>query len=451
MVALPYSVLPTGASPAEVPETGYRQARTLWLAVQLLDPQPDAVRLAELADWAQVLTPVVVLRPGEGLLLEVQGSLRYFSGLAAIKERLATEIDQRGWKARLAAAPTALAAAWLVRCVAVDVAGRSELAGAIGRLPLAATAWPDNIQLMLRQMGLRSIADCLRLPRDGLARRIGRNWLEELDRALGRTPDPRKTFQPRQRLHRHVEFTTETHSQALLAEALRGMTASCEQELRQRQAQVAEIELRFMHLRREATCTRIRFVDPVHESERILAPLLARIERIALPEPTIALALETDTLLPLRTELSWLVPALPGEVGVSAGPTVPEFAIVECLRGRFGERRVYGISRVAEHRPELAWRHWVDRPEHRVPADRYSAACIARERPLWLLPAPQKVQDNGSGGSVADADPERIESGWWDGQEISRDYHVVAGATGEKLWLYQDRLTDEWYLHGIFG
>jgi protein ImuB len=48
-------------------------------------------------------------------------------------------------------------------------------------------------------------------------------------------------------------------------------------------------------------------------------------------------------------------------------------------------------------------------------------------------------------------DPERIESGWWDGREMRRDYHIVIGAAGEKLWLYRDCQSQEWYLHGIFG
>jgi hypothetical protein len=39
----------------------------------------------------------------------------------------------------------------------------------------------------------------------------------------------------------------------------------------------------------------------------------------------------------------------------------------------------------------------------------------------------------------------------WVGQDVRRDYHVVVGAAGEKLWLYRDCRSHEWYLHGIFG
>lgn len=442
MAALPYPVLPAGSLPIKKPETGYRLARTLWLGLQILDPPPDSAALRSLAAVAQSLTPVVVLRPDEGLLLEVQGSLKYFSGLAAIKDRLAAELEQRGWTYRLAVAPTELAASWLVRCKSVDITDQGALAGAIGKLPLAATHWPEKVQLMLGQMGLSSIADCLRLPRAGFARRIGQARLDDLDCALGKKPNFHDAYQVPKNLCRAVDFSVETMDQAVFAEAISGIVASFEQELRQRQMQIKEVELKVRHLRSETTKTWIRFVDPVHEYERILSPLLARIERMALSEPAISLSLQTGILLPLKAETRGLLPPL----DASAGPAqaVPEYALVECLRGRFGTRRVYGIDWVAEHRPEHAWRSWIDRPASGIQA---GAACPRHGRPLWLLPEPaaRPLHHKGS------ADPERIESGWWDGQDVRRDYYVVIGAAGEKLWFYRDCQTQEWYLHGIFG
>jgi protein ImuB len=438
--------------PDKARQTTRRQAQALWLALQLSDPEADAAALDALADWAETLTPVVVLRPGEGLLLEIRGSLRYFSGLAAIRQQLVAEVERRGWAARLAVAPTPLAAVWLVRCGSVEITEPCSLPGAIGRLPLAATAWPEDVLLLLGQMGLCSIADCLRLPRAGFARRVGREWLEDLDRALGKRPDLRTPRRISQTLRRSVELAFETSDRALFAEALRSMTVEFEQELRRRQAQVTEIGLRFLHLRCGATSTRMRFVEPVHESRRMLGPLLARIESLKLALPAIGLELATGVLLPFRAGLPALLPAVADDPAAGRA-AVSEFALIECLRGRYGSRRVHGIDQVAEHRPERAWRRSVGRP-----AAGAGQAGLPPERPLWLLPEPQKQKrglnpfspEKGSDPFSA-GDPERIESGWWDGREARRDYHVVIGTAGEKLWLYRDCQSQEWYLHGIFG
>ena len=47
--------------------------------------------------------------------------------------------------------------------------------------------------------------------------------------------------------------------------------------------------------------------------------------------------------------------------------------------------------------------------------------------------------------------PERIETGWWDNQPVSRDYYVARQRNGQQLWIYRNRLDRQWYLHGVFG
>jgi protein ImuB len=49
-------------------------------------------------------------------------------------------------------------------------------------------------------------------------------------------------------------------------------------------------------------------------------------------------------------------------------------------------------------------------------------------------------------------DPERIESGWWDGREIERDYYVAVDIHGVRLWVFRERAAPHrWFLHGLFG
>ena len=36
------------------------------------------------------------------------------------------------------------------------------------------------------------------------------------------------------------------------------------------------------------------------------------------------------------------------------------------------------------------------------------------------------------------AGPERIESGWWDGADVRRDYYVASDARGARLWIYRE-------------
>lgn len=48
------------------------------------------------------------------------------------------------------------------------------------------------------------------------------------------------------------------------------------------------------------------------------------------------------------------------------------------------------------------------------------------------------------------AGPERIETGWWRGEHIRRDYYSVTTQSGRRCWIFRDRNSHEWFLHGWF-
>jgi protein ImuB len=77
-------------------------------------------------------------------------------------------------------------------------------------------------------------------------------------------------------------------------------------------------------------------------------------------------------------------------------------------------------------------------------------------RPVWLLAepvllSPQEVHELGLGSGASPCDPERIETGWWDGNGVARDYYCIRPARSAQLWVFQERHTKAWYLHGRFA
>ena len=72
----------------------------------------------------------------------------------------------------------------------------------------------------------------------------------------------------------------------------------------------------------------------------------------------------------------------------------------------------------------------------------------APDRPCWLLPQPRRID----APRELLAGPERIESGWWDGADIKRDYYVASDGAGARLWIYRECTQQKrWFLHGLFG
>ena len=66
-------------------------------------------------------------------------------------------------------------------------------------------------------------------------------------------------------------------------------------------------------------------------------------------------------------------------------------------------------------------------------------------RPLWLLAEPQPLegeeQPRYQGALELEEGPERIESGWWDGRDVRRDYYVARTPAGVRVWIFRERRT----------
>jgi protein ImuB len=412
-------------------------------------PRNERAHLESLASWAQTLTSAVSIEPPETLLLEVSGSIKLFRSLAAIKRRLEEKIAERQWSRRLCAAPTPLSALWLARSGSKDVVSPGALSARLGSLPLRVTHWPYDIQALLTDLGVRTIGECLRLPRDGFARRVGRLYLDDLDRALGRRFDLRAEFTRPERWNDARELYQESSNAAVFMTAVEDMLDRLTVTLRRRQAQVRSLKIVFEHLHHPPTCESFDWVEPTHERGRLASLLRDRLERIVLPAPAIGLRLCTGPLQALQLGPTDLFDQTPVETLAHV--------LLERLRGRLGSAAVHGMVLIAEHRPEHAW--------SKSPAEALMAAAPhaaempspwSQTRPLWLLPSPLPLSSSEAHryyeGTLECRDgPERIESGWWDERDVVRDYYTAVSSHGQRLWVFKDLRSRDWLLHGLFG
>ena len=78
----------------------------------------------------------------------------------------------------------------------------------------------------------------------------------------------------------------------------------------------------------------------------------------------------------------------------------------------------------------------------------------------WRFPGPQTLprpleeigaRPHHEGPLDLLAGPERIESGWWDGGDIARDYFIARTQNEALVWIYRERGGGGWYLHGLFA
>jgi protein ImuB len=420
------------------------QAKHLWYAAvfpQMRRPEPPAV-LQRLSLQAQSFTSFVSIEEPNALLLEIKGSVKLFGSL----KQLHADIDEcwhrLGFPVRSAVAPSTLAALWLARAgEPAQIEEMELLPGHLARMPLACTAWDDERLQTLRAMGITRLGELMRLPRAGLARRLHSALLRDLDIALGKQPAPRRAFVPRERFRERCDFETEIEHVAYLEKALEPLVERCARFLRQRQAGIQALQLRLRHRQEPATRVQLGLASITGEQRRLSDVLGQKLARLTLKAPVRGMELISGSLRGLSAAS---VDIFAGLTGAAGRDTPPQ--LLERLRARLGEEAVYGLCLIPEHRPEAAWR--------RVHELCSSAVVNAQERsdhqelprPVWLLdeplPLPQPELLQG---------PERIETGWWDGKGVARDYYVARHVQGARLWVFQERGSKRWYVHGVFA
>jgi protein ImuB len=319
-----------------------------------------------------------------------------------------------------------------------------------------------------------------------------------LDRLTGRSPDLRERFHARERFRRRRELNYELENQDAILGALAPLLAELGKFLEARQFGVMKLECLLRHRHAEPTSCVLRLAAPVADVRRLTELLGERLSALTLPEPVRSCELRSSSLV-LRVFSSNSV-WQPGEYGGNGGVEATE--LIERLRARFGPEAVYGLQVLPGHRPENAW--GVREPVegrgptalHRtvpgavtLPAAgppfmagardgtaslahgrrsapvcgaspmagaRGGTAPLAR-RPMWLLPVPRLLSERDGlprrrGPLRLLGEPERIETGWWDGGDIARDYYTATDLHGVRLWIFRERASPHrWFLHGVFG
>jgi len=386
------------------------------------DPAAEKQALEDMAVWAGQFTPRVSLEPPRAVLLEVESSLRLFGGAGRLIARLRRGLAELGFDALLATGPTARAALWLAR-------GRAETLEA---LPIEAIEPAPEALELLRRLGIRTLGELMRLPRAGVAARCGQALLDALDRASGALPEPRAFFEPPERFSATLELPAPVSEADRVLFAARRLLVQMEGFLAARQAGVRRFTLGLLHRGRPATLLEVSFAAPRRDVEHALRLLRERLARLPLACPAETIRLGAEQLTPLAG-------VAPGLFGDACRDAEEWEQLTERLQARLGDARVHGLAMHAEHRPELAGRP--------VPpgAAGGPAQAAPGPRPLWLLEPPRPLNE---GDFVLLAGPERIESGWWDGGDVRRDYYIAACGTSLG-WIF--RACEGWFLHGWFA
>jgi protein ImuB len=473
---------------------GTKRATALALAPHTVLIDRDTVKesqaLLRVAHWLLQFTPIVSLqevkarhptqKDTRGVVLDVSGSIKLFGGLETVMTRIRSGLIELGYEAHLACAPTPHGA-WILalhqpNCVVQQLA---LLNARVGSAPIELLSTSHKHLDTLHGLGVRTLKDLAGLPRPGIARRFGPELIAELDRVLGKIPEPREVIEAAREFHLKLELLAQIENAQALLFAGRRMLLELTAWLTVQHAGVRHFTFEALHEDQSPTTIRLDLAEPSRDIDRLTLLLRERLEKVKLPQPTHSLLLSCDEVVGLNGSNSQLFPS-PQQTQEGLG------RLVERLQAKLGKETVQHMTLTQDHRPENAYRlepitgfgntaatkpnNKPAKPNNKPAVSvRAPPICVADTihtlpRPLWLLPDAIPITERQErpwyrGPLQLLAGPERIEGGWWDDNLVQRDYFIAEDEQAVLYWIYRSRAmptiqSEEaaaWYVQGVFG
>jgi protein ImuB len=346
---------------------------------------------------------------------------------------------------------------------------------------------------VLHELGLVCIGQLEALPREEFLSRFGPLLLQRMDQAFGRLdePVPACAIPPKFEAGWSAEHPTARHE--TIAAAVEWLIARVAAMLARCGRGALRLDCRlFLEINNQQSTINnpplsVGLFQPTADAKRLFDLVQLQLERLRIGSPVTAIDVAASLSAPLEPRKQATLFDLDGDVRRPRRLA----ALVERLGSRLGSRAVVGVRLRPEAQPELSWRYdpLVGGQRRRVPTDcrrrlptpmqrgkdrksatggaSYSSNRLPElpPRPLRLLPRPLplavtslapdgpplRFQFDGCEHEVARSwGPERIETGWWRGRPLGRDYFRVETAAGGRFWLFRRLRDGKWFLHGMF-
>lgn len=335
--------------------------------------------------------------------------------------------------------------------------GRAAVAG----LPVALLRAPAALVDQLRLVGVRTAGQLAALPRPSVLRRFGAAGERAWRIASGDDDRTLDAFHPDEPIVERAELESPCESLEPLAFVLKGLLDRAHARMAGRGVAALRLVLTLGLDGADDHEEEVTLARPLRAAPTLLAIARERLASVQLEAPIVQIAVRVAEAASFRgLQLDLLTPR---ETGVES---LDE--LLARLTGAFGVDAVFAPSLADRWRPEGAWARGAftgaaPRASRAAPRDRPHARPPSRppaSLPLTLLPVPEPIAWDSRGGRglvrgarwqavEAVQGPERLAGEWW-GAPFDRDYWVVRLGDGARWWIFRDRQSGEWRLHGVF-
>jgi protein ImuB len=344
---------------------------------------------------------------------------------------------------------------------------------------------PPEALALLEQLGIERLDQLLALPRSSLRARFGERLLLRIDQFTGAAQETIVAYRPPPKFAAEKVLEYPTEQRELIEQILQELIDRIAAALAERREGVVQLACRLDCAPGKPVTIEVGLFRPSANPQHLWELVRMQLEQVRLPGAVGRFTLQAKLTAPLENRQGQLFTGNQDEADRQFG------LLIDRLTSRLGPAAVLRPRLVADPLPERAveWEPAVRRVHERSEMHRRggrskvqspkSKVALPRpwtldlgpwtspvlHRPLTLVaPHPLAVTSivphgpplafhfQGRQHEVAHySGPERIETGWWRGANVRRDYYRVQTEEGLRFWLFRDLKIGQWHLHGEFS
>nr|WP_321281546.1 DNA polymerase Y family protein [uncultured Vibrio sp.] len=397
------------------------------------NPTTERKKLQEVAQWLYLITSDVVLMPNQGLLLRATPMLSLYEGLDNYWHKVSTHLTTLKLSVQFGCGFSPFAAKLMALSGSNQlIEDKASIQQSLSSLPLTLTDLSTVTVDKLQRVGVSTLQDLLELPLQDIARRFDIDLVNYVGRLTGQFKHPVDFYHPTESFQVYLELLFELENVQWIERPLVKLLRQLETFLKLRDKVAFELRLILHQRDKQEQHLQLTSAQGDYLCHRWQQLASLSLESLTLNGPVIGLTLQ---VIRQGEPVSSTCDLFAGQKG-----QMDALELLSLLQAKLGKRSVLKPEIACDPRPEKACQY--------RPADEPDVTITSTPpllRPAMQLPTPVPLQEQIS----LVHGPERIVSGWWDGDEIMRDYYIAHTRQGRWLWVFRDQ-HKHWFLHGFF-
>lgn len=435
-----------------IPGQSLAHACALCASLQVLPWQPELEQqmLDMLTLDCYQLCADLAQAPPNALWLRLDPMLQLYGGLPFFMQQLTDTLQKHSVQFQYGGGVTAEAARLL--CFYQPghiVQSLSAQQLALQQCPITLTDLSPALIQQMQRLGIHQLGSLMSLSQTELSRRFNIELMHYLQRLQGQLPPLLHFYQPPEQFNASLELLYQLEHYPQLMAPLRHLLQRLQHFLQRRDQLCYQLELELTLRDKAALCLKLQSPQAEARAEAWLCLWQLKLEAIQLPAPVLGLSLRASQYCSRDQSCADLYAGKQGQYS--------PLQLVGLLQAKLGADQVRRPVEQPAFLPEIAG-HSISlqqlnteeplsaarRVQQSTPA--YLTAAPKVHRPAFLLPVPEPLQQQ----VRLLPGIERIQTQWWQGTPLARDYLTAQGADGRWLWLYRNE-HQQWFVHGIFA